>query len=677
MQKYQNTVLDTRGRPVSGATVTVTTTGGVATTIYSDNGSTTITNLTTGADGSFAFYAADGRYNIQITKTGLTTKTITDVLLDDSDSGGGSISLEASDGASQVGFIASGSGATARTVEAKLREFPSVEDRGTAGDCVVDRNRTVDANGTDDTTALNAALSAAATRGGGVVTTKPNTLYRTTSVVTVPTGVSLQMGDGSAIVADHAGVAVLIQPDAPDGDAEDYVFTQHERRNIIRVVKKTIAWHDSAGNADTTSVGIKVVNARYSTFDLSANGFYVNYKLCGYDSDPDTAETYSAGGAHQGCVYTLRSRNAKTHVLLAENGATGYVNQNTWIGGYMRNDSSYVASNRVGWDATIGDSNGWCFVGVNVEGANWTYAMVFGSPKNTLLGVRFEAATAGMVKVLSGGGIAVLPGYVGGVEDLLFDVDAGGTFVWLNESSSWFTNGIPSKACVNARLTNTTNGGFFQRHLTADRTKIYSEVEGSGTFYHWDWYGPTGKYHATDNPTGLTNPTLRFDLDARSLRFRGSTDDTANDATIPQWSWATANSFSIFRQTWHWENCDYNRSLRLGASVRFWSDTNGVPRVKNGAPSSTTDGLSLPTVSGSATYDPGSLADGAGVTTTVTATGASLGDFAQASFSLDLQGITVSAWVSAADTVSVRFQNESGGVVDLASGTLRVRVSKV
>jgi len=78
----------------------------------------------------------------------------------------------------------------------------------------------------------------------------------------------------------------------------------------------------------------------------------------------------------------------------------------------------------------------------------------------------------------------------------------------------------------------------------------------------------------------------------------------------------------------------------------------------------------------SVTYDPPSLADGAGVTTTVTATGAALGDFALASFSLDLQGISVTAYVSSANTVSVRFQNESGGTLDLASGTLRVRVWK-
>lgn len=78
---------------------------------------------------------------------------------------------------------------------------------------------------------------------------------------------------------------------------------------------------------------------------------------------------------------------------------------------------------------------------------------------------------------------------------------------------------------------------------------------------------------------------------------------------------------------------------------------------------------------GSATYDPASLADGAGATTTVTVTGAALGDYVEnVSFSLDLQGITLTAWVSAANTVSVRFQNESGGVLDLGSGTLRAKV---
>jgi len=81
-------------------------------------------------------------------------------------------------------------------------------------------------------------------------------------------------------------------------------------------------------------------------------------------------------------------------------------------------------------------------------------------------------------------------------------------------------------------------------------------------------------------------------------------------------------------------------------------------------------------IEASVVYDPGSLADGAGVTSTVTVTGAALGDHATVAFSLALQGITATAWVSAADTVSFRLQNESGGVLDLASLTVYARVMK-
>ncbi len=81
------------------------------------------------------------------------------------------------------------------------------------------------------------------------------------------------------------------------------------------------------------------------------------------------------------------------------------------------------------------------------------------------------------------------------------------------------------------------------------------------------------------------------------------------------------------------------------------------------------------TLAGSTTWDPSNLADGAGETTTVTVTGAALGDFAVASFSLDLQGITLTAWVSSANTVSVRAQNETTGAINLASGTLRAIVT--
>lgn len=76
----------------------------------------------------------------------------------------------------------------------------------------------------------------------------------------------------------------------------------------------------------------------------------------------------------------------------------------------------------------------------------------------------------------------------------------------------------------------------------------------------------------------------------------------------------------------------------------------------------------------STTWDPANRNDGTGVTVSLSVPGAALGDFAVASFSLSLQSMILTAYVSAADTVSVRLQNESAGAIDLGSGTLRVRV---
>lgn len=79
----------------------------------------------------------------------------------------------------------------------------------------------------------------------------------------------------------------------------------------------------------------------------------------------------------------------------------------------------------------------------------------------------------------------------------------------------------------------------------------------------------------------------------------------------------------------------------------------------------------------SATYDPPSLAAGAkDAIQTMTVTGAVLGDkVTEVSFSMDLAGAHIHAWVSAANTVSYYAINDNGAnPLDLGSGTLRVKV---
>lgn len=84
MQKYINNVTTNKGVAIPGASVLVKTLAGAVATIYSVDGVTTTANpLTTDANGMFSFYAADGHYSLTISKTGIATQTITDVLLED------------------------------------------------------------------------------------------------------------------------------------------------------------------------------------------------------------------------------------------------------------------------------------------------------------------------------------------------------------------------------------------------------------------------------------------------------------------------------------------------------------------------------------------------------------------------------------------------------------------
>jgi hypothetical protein len=79
-------------------------------------------------------------------------------------------------------------------------------------------------------------------------------------------------------------------------------------------------------------------------------------------------------------------------------------------------------------------------------------------------------------------------------------------------------------------------------------------------------------------------------------------------------------------------------------------------------------GLFSDTWSVSATLNASSLTDGTGETNTIAVPGVALGDIVLGvSMGVDLAGITVTAYVSAANTVSIRFQNESTATVDLAS----------
>ncbi len=106
----------------------------------------------------------------------------------------------------------------------------------------------------------------------------------------------------------------------------------------------------------------------------------------------------------------------------------------------------------------------------------------------------------------------------------------------------------------------------------------------------------------------------------------------------------------------------------------LYSRDNGAPApvLESGA----TLFMSPDCSSGSTTYDPPSLAKGSSATTTLSLPGAVVGDFVIPSFSLDLMALDLSAWVSAAGVVSLKFQNDTNGTINLGSGTLKAMVMK-
>jgi hypothetical protein len=77
------------------------------------------------------------------------------------------------------------------------------------------------------------------------------------------------------------------------------------------------------------------------------------------------------------------------------------------------------------------------------------------------------------------------------------------------------------------------------------------------------------------------------------------------------------------------------------------------------------------------TWNPGNILNGGFDSTTVTVTGAAVGDRVGAGFSIAVPaGVLLTAQVTAADTVTAMLLNVSGAAQDLASGTLSVEVRK-
>ena len=113
---------------------------------------------------------------------------------------------------------------------------------------------------------------------------------------------------------------------------------------------------------------------------------------------------------------------------------------------------------------------------------------------------------------------------------------------------------------------------------------------------------------------------------------------------------------------------NYKVDLSFGTNnAKSWQNTMAL----------TGDGQLKGLIFHSFTYDPASLNDGIGETKSVTVNGTALGDIVCVGPGVDIQGMTISASVTAANTVDIRVQNESGAAKNIVSSTWNILVFDV
>lgn len=109
-------------------------------------------------------------------------------------------------------------------------------------------------------------------------------------------------------------------------------------------------------------------------------------------------------------------------------------------------------------------------------------------------------------------------------------------------------------------------------------------------------------------------------------------------------------------------------SITFGTPVGFFTDSGTYTFVSNVRNYNTTYNF----LSASKTWTPGTITTGSSTLEVLSVPGTKFGDVYQTSFSADLQGCSIAAYVSAANVVTVVIANNTGTSKTFASGTVRV-----
>ena len=510
---------------------------------------------------------------------------------------------DATKGAAYVGYKHPGTGAVGRTVYARLNDTVNVKDFGATGDGV-----------TDDTTAIQAAIDAAALLGSSGIL-----------------GTTVYLPEGNYLIS-----APLVLP--------------------------------RSGSSATTSVWIN--GANYRTTALSGSvGFPTNRGMIEWD-------TNAVSNWHQS-IQNLRFNFPTVAGVRAIKFALNGANNETTV----RAQRTQIELNNLHLIA----HNDYHPYMLEFQGSLWysTLTHVYGDP--SLGSATYDTCVLKLdYQYDNGSGTQVDPPVTGDFPGLAYST--------VNQMFGTLRRGGNSRViegrCVQSNLSGLfgfggTIGPVYDLYNCALSSFSLLGTEGQNesiairmtncvgnTFREWSLGTPDG--------TGQTG-----------LALVGSTDNVFDNRSTGSASpvWSTAISAQVVTLD---ANSKRNVFTRFRARVPVSgtlateiTDTGGAANFNQftGIDPNTGEllqiGNSQSSPTGTATWDPPSLINGETATTSVTVPGANVGDPLVVGFS-SISSVywSLTAIVNSANTVSVKLTNNTGSTVDLASGTLKVRVNK-
>ena len=647
-----------------------------------------------------------------------------------------------------ISHIASGTGATATTVQAKLREVISVKDFGAVGDGVA-----------DDTTPINQAVSASA----GKILYFPKGSYKT-GYQSLQSDTMLVMDPGVTLTQKAGATSIFWLQDINDTHiyANGAIF-EGSATGAYHVVTFTGAKRCSINNANITGAGVNmdgiyvgqgasgdpsedviifggsVANAKRNGISVVAGlrtiidgveiygttgspGSGIDVEANNYDRVSDTLiqNCICRNNARSGIINSFGYRTTLRRNVCYSNGDYGIVST---IGGVSFDDAvarsnvdirGVSAFDTVTGRISVGGDLETLPVGMNVyfstrNGAtlpgglsgniNTVCAHVSGSTTDIKVGLVFDTQVVNSFSSAATGTLNADPA-LSDIRMTCYGVAGQSSALTVNENIC-YSNGLDGIRVTTSRDVRIVENKVYNNsrrqlycdytsNVVIDKNTAYQETQTNYAgilVYYCAFSQVTQNYVYETGGVGIDFIACGYSVLSGNVvyncgRLASSTLNSLfylQDLSRSRIENNTGYSSEDYTGTYGMYTSAVANSQFIGNVLKNGGSSNANSFVLSGTTNYTLRNIQYDgTTWGvfTATYDPPNLVDGDGVTTNVTVSNATLGDFVRVSFSLALQGILLTGWVTSSTNVAVRFQNETGGTIDLGSGTIRVMLEK-